>query len=272
MNSGSAYHLARRSFQIMSLTLGLAMLSGCETVKIEPIKGDRIGIVLMHGKGGTTARVDSLASDLSSAGILVETPLMPWSRDRIYDKGYEEAMAEIDTHVARLKSQGAKRIIVAGHSIGANAALGYAARRDGLAGAILLAYGHVPGLGGFAARLSDSVAKAQAMISAGKGDETASFSDWNQGSSQAVFGSANDILSWFDSAGGATIHHNAPRVKRATPVLCIDGASDRRQRCGGILGSLPAQPKSKAVTVNAGHGGTPADSTAPIVNWLGTLN
>lgn len=262
----------RRALAVLFALFGMIAPAGCQTTNFKPIAGDRIGIVLMHGKGGTTRAVDSLAADLAGAGILVETPLMPWSRDRIFDKGYDEAMAEIDGHVARLRAQGAKRIIVAGHSLGANASLGYAARRNGLAGIVLLAYGHVPGLSGFANRISDSVDKAQSMIHAGRGEEKAAFDDWNQGRRTSVYGSANDVLSWLDSESGATIDHNAPKVKRDTPVLCIDGTSDRWQRCDGILLRTPQNPKSKAVTVNAGHVGTPAESTLPIVTWVRTLD
>src|SRR5713101_7164519 len=43
-----------------------------------------------------------------------------------------------------LKSRGAKKIILIGHSLGANAAIGYAATRGPLAAVIALAPGHLP--------------------------------------------------------------------------------------------------------------------------------
>jgi pimeloyl-ACP methyl ester carboxylesterase len=140
----------------VSVIAALALLTACQTTKVDPLPGDRIGMVLMHGKGGTPKYVSSLGSALRGAGVLVETPSMPWSRHRIYDKGYEESMDEIDTYVAQLKAAGARRIFVAGHSLGANAALGFGARREGLSGIILLAYGHVPGIPGFARKLFES--------------------------------------------------------------------------------------------------------------------
>ena len=127
-----------------ALVLALVVLTASQAVKADPISGDKIGVVLLHGKGGGAKWVYDLGNDLESAGALVETPEMPWSKDRIYDKGYEESMSEIDTYVARLKADGAKRIFIAGHSLGGNAALGYAARHKGLSGVILLAYGHTP--------------------------------------------------------------------------------------------------------------------------------
>jgi pimeloyl-ACP methyl ester carboxylesterase len=246
-------------------------LAACATVKIDPIPGDKIGMVLMHGKGGTNRYVWSLGLSLRSAGILVETPLMPWSKDRIYDKGYEESMLEIDSYVARLKAAGAKRVFVAGHSIGANAALGYAARREGLSGVILLAYGHVPGIPGFAYKLSASTAKAEAMIAAGKGEETTIFSDVGGGGDNTVFSTANDLFSWFDPDGPATIANNAAKVKPGTPVLCIDGSSDRWQRCGNIMWLLPDHPKHRTVMVSAGHLDTPSSSIKEVADWIRAL-
>ena len=260
--------LKRHSYLIPFVAAASIAVVASQSLAIEPIPGDRIGLVLMHGKGGTTTLVRSLGSELESAGILVETPLMPWSEDRIYDKGYEESMAEIDTHVARLKKAGAKRIVVAGHSIGANAALGYAARRDGLNGVILLAYGHVPGLPGFARKLSASVAEARAMIEAGKGEETATFAD-SGGRNDTAFSTANDLLSWFDPNGPATIAANAPKAK--PPVLCVDGSRDRWQRCGRIMGQLPDNPKNREATVGANHQGVPAAAAEQIANWLQAL-
>ncbi len=255
---------------VVAMFLALAAPTACITVKIDPIPSDKIGMVLMHGKGGTTNYVEFLRSKLESAGILVEMPLMPWSKNRIYDKGYEESMEEIDTYVARLKAAGAKRIFAAGHSLGANAALGYAARREGLSGAILLAYGHVPGLSGMAFRLSGSVAKARAMIDAGKGNETAVFRDYGGGNNTAA-ATANDLLSWFDPNGPATIANNAPKVKPNTPVLCVDGSSDKRKRCGKMMRLLPENSMNRNVIVNAGHLGTPSASVEQIANWLRAL-
>lgn len=87
--------------------------------------------------------IGKLASALKGAGFLVVAPDMPWSRSRGFDKTYEETMAEIDDAVERLKEAGATKIVVGGHSIGANAALGYGARREGLAGVTVIAPDHV---------------------------------------------------------------------------------------------------------------------------------
>ncbi len=91
-----------------------------------------LGVVLLHGKGGTpTSMIEGLNESLRKEGALVDAPELPWSARRIYDATYEQAMTEIDAAVERLKLAGAKNIAVIGHSLGANAAIGYAARSAG---------------------------------------------------------------------------------------------------------------------------------------------
>ena len=262
---------AKFNMLITILTV-LASLTACQTTKFEPIPGDTIGIVLMHGKGGTHKYISGLAYNLKSASILVKTPLMPWSNNRIYDKSYEESMEEIDTHVASLKNAGAKRIVIAGHSLGANVALGYAARRENLTGVILMAYGHVPGNRWFAQKLARSVVKADAMIEAGKGESTATFMDYD-GETFSVSGTANDILSWFDPVGPAVIRFNAPGVKPNTPVLCIEGKYAKFENCnrGNITTLLPNNPNNHYALVNADHLSTPQASFKEIIDWLRKL-
>ena len=91
----------------------------------EAARGD-MGVLLFHGKGGTAhpnSPLGQLAEALNAAGFIVMTPDMPWSRSRIWEKSFDQAMAEIDKYVTQLRGKGAKKIIVGGHSLGANAAL-----------------------------------------------------------------------------------------------------------------------------------------------------
>jgi dienelactone hydrolase len=107
--------------------------------------GDDLGVVLLHGKGGSpTGYIRELAAALEGRGYLVSTPTMPWAKNRIYDAPFEEAMAEIDGHVYALRQKGATLVVVAGQSLGANAAFGYAASRERVGGIIALAPAHNP--------------------------------------------------------------------------------------------------------------------------------
>jgi 2',3'-cyclic-nucleotide 2'-phosphodiesterase (5'-nucleotidase family) len=44
-------------------------------------------------------------------------PDMPWHRNRIYDKTFEDSLQEINAHVEKLIQKGAKKVFVAGHSL-----------------------------------------------------------------------------------------------------------------------------------------------------------
>ncbi len=185
----------------------------------------KLGVVLLHGKftvplgGGRRvpafdAHISSLATALQTAGFRVVTPEMPWSSHHVYDLTYEQAMDEIAAAAGRLKAQGAERIVVAGHSMGGNAALGYAALKDGVAGVIALAPGHDPAAPRFRDAVRSSVTKARAMVKAGKGSEQASFDDMNGGQTGTVVTTAAQYLSFFDPDGNAVIPRNtAPALR-----------------------------------------------------------
>ncbi|MBI5017640.1 MAG: hypothetical protein HZB55_19395 [Deltaproteobacteria bacterium] len=84
-----------------------------------------VGIVLMHGKwtGPAAPPIQFLATALRAEGFKVITPIMPWGLKRMYDADYPRALSEIEASVEILRKKGAKHIIVAGHSFGANASI-----------------------------------------------------------------------------------------------------------------------------------------------------
>jgi esterase/lipase len=113
-----------------ALTIALAAMASADPSAARQRSLSGLGIVLIHGKGGTpTSMIEGLHESLKREGALVEAPEMPWSARRIYDATYDQAMTEIDAAAERLRKAGAKKIAVMGHSLGANAAIGYAARR-----------------------------------------------------------------------------------------------------------------------------------------------
>ena len=57
------------------------------------------------------------ARSSKSAGYLVDTPEMCWSRRRIYDRPFLDCLTEIDSAIGRLKGRGAGTIVSAGSSL-----------------------------------------------------------------------------------------------------------------------------------------------------------
>jgi pimeloyl-ACP methyl ester carboxylesterase len=244
-----------------------------------------LGVVALSGKntfgaGGKRAgggnAIDYLAplkSAIRAAGFKLSAPEMPWSRDHVYDRSYEEAMDEIGRAAATLEAEGATRIVVAGHSLGANAALGYGALKGGVAGLIVLAPGHNPDLEGFYKRVEGSVAKARGMVAAGKGGETAEFEDFNQGGVGMVRTTAARYLSYFDPAGHAVIPRNAAALPPGTPLLWVLPKEDPLSHLGRnyAFAKAPRNPLNRFVTVSGGHLQAPSEAAHVVVAWLKCL-
>lgn len=237
------------------------------------VSAEEIGVVLMHGKGGTArprSPVGILKSALEDAGILVTAPDMPWHRERIFDKSFEESMKEIDEAVAWLRDEGATKIVVGGHSIGANAALGYGARREGLAGILAIAPGHIPETDGWAKYFAEDVARAKKMVAEGNGDDDADFSDIDQGRKSTLNLKAAIYLSWFDPEGPAVMPKNAAALKPGTALYWIVGDRDIIAARGKdyVFAKAPAHPKSEYVVIGGGHKATPKKGKKEIIKWL----
>jgi pimeloyl-ACP methyl ester carboxylesterase len=257
---------------LAALLLGALLLAGCNSNPIKPIEnGNTMGVLLMHGKGGDTRWVDPLASILRAAGVQVLTPRMPWHRDRIYDKTFDDAMAEIAGQVRAMKDQGVRSVYLAGHSLGAIAAAGYAARHDDVQGIILLAPGHFTGWPGFHRRFVADLARADAMIAAGQGDETASFGDINGGKTSMRYLKANIFKSWFSDTGPAEFVANMKAVRGGIPILYVAGSQDRipqTQNREYAFDKAPSNPRSRFVVIDSDHLDVPRKADETVIEWL----
>ena len=235
--------------------------------------GDRLGVVLLHGKRGGPQVFQGLAGTLEKEGILVATPEMPWSRSRYLDKTFEAALDEIATAIKSLEQKGASRVVVAGHSLGAVAALGYAAARGGVAGVIMLAPGHLPDFPGFHKDLGDSLAQAQEMIKAGRGGESREFLDKNMGRVFTISTTAQIYQSYFSPEGPLASGRNAARLNPGIPVLVILGDKDplAASAKSQVFAKLPANALDRLATVPGGHMEVPTGSREEVLRWLKSL-
>ena len=99
---------------------------------------------------------------------------------RAYDQSYPECLKGIDAAITKLKDRGATRVVVAGFSMGGVAALAYGASHEGLAGVIAIAPAHFPDYFSKRTETAASIAKAQAMVKSGHGDNKAAFAGSSQ--------------------------------------------------------------------------------------------
>jgi dienelactone hydrolase len=256
-----------------ALAIALALTAASQPAAAQSPRLAGFGVVLLHGKGGTpTSMIEGLSETLRKEGALVEAPELPWSSRRIYDATYDQAMAEIDLAVQKLKWAGATRIVVAGHSLGGNAAIGYAARRPDLAAVIALAPGHLPEAWALRIRTKGAIAKAKQLVADGKGDVRISFPDLAQGIPFQVKATPNVYLSMFDPEGPAVIPKNAAAMS-GVPFLWVVGVGDPIFFHGRDYGFDPGakHPKSKYLVIPGLHLTTPFQARNAIVDWLRSL-
>ena len=241
---------------------------------------DRLGIILMHGKQGSArdgrSGLPSIASALQDTGDLTIVPLMPWSSGgwESIKTTVDQAFDLIDGYAAQLRSQGATRIVVGGHSLGANIALSYAVERGNVAGVVMAGPGHSPGglmQSSDAARRT--LERARELVKAGQGDASLSGPDSNQGNTITLSTTAAAYASWMNPRGKASMDAQAPRLPVGIPLLMVVGEKDpsfRRARPFWYDAAL-RNPYSRFVTVGADHFTTPFAASKEIVEWINGL-
>ena len=228
-----------------------------------------VGVVLLHGKWVLNRKtLETLSEALEEAGYTVAMPDMPWSGFRDYDRSYEDALTEIDAAVAKLRKDGATRIVVADTSMGANAALAYGARRDGLLAVVAVSPGHIPEAMATNRTTAEGVAHAREMVGVGLGGQRAWFSDLNQGRIRRIETTAAVYLSYVDPAGLASMPASAAALK--APLLWVVGEDDPIAERGPdfAFAKAPPDPRNLYLTVKADHFTAPRIAAAQIVAWL----
>ncbi len=261
--------------QAIALTLLLA-----STFVTDAIAQEKFGVILMHGKQSSAtdngSGLPTIASTLQGQGHKVIVPSMPWSRGS-WEKinvTVEQVFDMIDGYAAQLRSQGVQRIVVGGHSLGANIALSYAANRGNVAGLVMAAPGHSPGyVYNRVEAGKKSIDHARELMRSGHGGDSYSGVDDNQGSSIRMGTTVVVYLSWLDPRGLASMDVQAPKLPASTPLLMVVGEKDPifgRARTA-LFDPAAKNPYSKYVTVGADHVQTPFAASRQIVDWIGGL-
>ena len=111
---------------------------------------------------------------------------------------------------------------------------------------------------------------ARTLVEQGKGNETMSGSDVNQGSNITMSVCAAVYWSWQNPAGLASMPHEAPRLAASTPLLMVVGSGDPMSgRAEGLIFKPAARnPYSRYVTNGAGHVETPMAAAKVTTDWV----
>lgn len=232
---------------------------------------NKIGMVIMHGKGGSpTGLVSGLASALDAQGYLVANLEMTWSGKRNYDVDVDAAAQEVEAALSSLRSQGAKKLFVAGHSQGGLFTF-YFGNKHVVDGLIAIAPGGNVANKIFRDNLGSFVAKARTLVAEGKADEVTSLADFESSTgSFPVNTTPSKYLSWFEPEGAMNQLTAIRKVNPANPVLYIAPTRDYP----GLLkvkqemfGALPANSLSRLYEPDANHKNVPAASVSEIISW-----
>ena len=234
----------------------------------EPTK---IGMVLMHGKGGSPSRyVSELASALEGKGYLVANLEMPWSQSREYDVEVSAAEAQVEEALSSLRARGAQKLFVAGHSQGGAFALHFAGGHQ-VNGIICIAPGGNVDSQSFREKLGASVERARQLVAEGKGNEKARFEDFEGKKGLfPVITTPTTYLTWFDPEGAMNTQRAARAANPGTPVLWIVAERDYPELKKDnipLFKTLPRTPHTRLFEPASDHLGAPSASIDEIARW-----
>lgn len=251
--------------------LSLALLFLTSSALRAEMPAAQIGIVVMHGKGGSPGRfVNGLAEALERDGFLVANLEMPWSGRRGYDVELDAAVGEVSRALDALRARGAKRVFVSGHSQGGLFALLYGGRQP-VDGVVAIVPGGAVDNRVYLDSIGSHVATARRMLAEGRGGEKAGFADYegSRGTSP-VTTTAASYLSWFDPNGAHT-NRVFGGVMAGVPVLFVAATRDYP----GLLRvqdasfrAIPAHPLKRMAQVDADHLNAPAAAAPEMARWV----
>ncbi|NWG86375.1 MAG: alpha/beta hydrolase [Hydrogenophilaceae bacterium] len=231
----------------------------------------RIGIVIMHGKGGTpTKHVADLAAFLEGKGYLVANLEMPWSGRRGYDVSVAGAEQEVVAALDSLRAKGATKLFVAGHSQGGLFAL-YFGGKHPVDGIVAMAPGGSVNTATYLEKLGESVAQARKLVADGKGDDKTSLLDF-EGSkgTYSVLTTPAIYLGWFEPDGAMNQSIAAKNLNPQVPVLYIAPTGDYpglKKAKQALFDALPRHPLTRLYEPESSHLGAPSAAADEILRW-----
>jgi len=253
----------------------LLALLACPALAMAADATPRIGVVVMHGKGGSPQRhVDTLAQGLERRGLLVANLDMPWSGRRNYDATLEDAVTEVATALAGLRQRGATHVFLAGHSQGGVFAF-HAATRIPLNGVIAIAPGGSVATPVFREQLGATYEEAKSLIAAGRGKEVARLADFEGAHGRyPITTTPERYVTWFDPDGGMNMLVALRKLDAKMPVLYVAPTGDYPALLKSkpmMVAALPSNPLTVVYEPSATHLQAPAASVERIVEWTAVV-
>ena len=253
---------------VTTLSVVFAGLWVCAPVWAEPLS---CGVVLLHGKWGMP-QSPYLKPVVQKLEPICQIKLleMPWSRLRLYDKPYADALAQIRLEVSELRQSGVQWVAVGGQSFGANASLAYMAQVGDVDAVLSMAPGHVPENFNAIPEVRRGIDAARQLVEFGQGASLVEMTDINQGQRRNVKAPAASLWSYFDPKGLGSMALSASNFRKAVPVFWAIGTLDPLYSSGStaIYQKLPAHEESQYLVVQANHATTPEAASEALWTWI----
>lgn len=259
---------ARRCLIALAVTALSGFLAPAAVAQTSAVK---IGVVVMHGKGGAPTRhVSELAAALENAGFLVRNLEMPWSGKREYDVNVAAAEQEVETALSALRDAGAQKVFVAGHSQGGLFAL-YFGGGHAVDGIIAIAPGGNVGSPVYRGQVAESLTEARKLVAAGRGAERTRLADYEGAKgTYAITTTPVVYVTWFDPDGAMNQTAAVRRMNPSVPVLFIVPSNDYPALLrvkNQMFDALPKNSRTKLYEPGATHLNAPTASIQEIIAW-----
>ena len=170
-----------------------------------------------------------------------------------------------------------RSVVLGGASLGAMAALTYAATHDNLAGVIAIVPASDPLDPAPFPAFAASLKKARDLIKAGKGDAPTALTDIVTGGVDVALNVSPALFESFhgpDSPMSTLVKGLEPIAlpKIKVPVLWVAGTRDPSQGIAPeAFAKIPVNPLSQLVQIDADHAGAPDAAGPAVTAWLTKL-
>lgn len=190
------------------------------------------GFLLLHGKGAgpdyPTCAMIPLHTQMVKDGLIVDYVSNSWGQGKLFTQPFENCFPDIHQGIARLVRQGATRIHIVGHSLGANAAFFYATQFSNFKSIVALAPAHNTHMAKYNHWSQWSRNKAQALITAGQ-DQITDFVDVAMTEVYITQGLPSAYLSYQDPKGNTVMTRNVRKFMQPVNLFVATGSNDLTQ-------------------------------------------
>jgi pimeloyl-ACP methyl ester carboxylesterase len=190
------------------------------------------GFLLLHGKGAgpeyPACAMRPLYNQMVADGLTVDYVANSWAQGKLYTQPFEDSIPDIHQGIGRLVRQGATRIHIVGHSLGANVAFFYATQYTNFASIVALAPAHNTHLAKFNHWSLWSRNKAKSLIDSGN-DASADFIDVAMAEVYITQGIPSAYFSYLNPEGNTVMTRNVRKFLAPVNLFIGTGAEDVTQ-------------------------------------------